>query len=652
MLDRRAQEPLVSVVIPVFEPGPAIEPCIESLIAQTLRPESLEIIFVDDGSRDETPARLDRLAAEHAHVRVIHEPNSGWAGRPRNVGIGAARGRYIQFVDQDDRLAPEALERCAAMAEANGTDIVLGKVTSDFRGVPHGVFHHDRHRCTVFDGPLIDSLTPHKLFRASFLREHEIRFPEGRRRLEDQVFMVRAYFAGASASILASYPCYFYLRRRDGANAGSEEIDPAGYYDNLREVLDIVVAGTEAGPDRDRFLARFLRVEMLRRVERDLLGRDPQDRDALVSEVAAVMASYVTPGALTLLSPLAATRARLVKERATDRLVTLAERLAPLRATARITSATWTRGQADCRAEAAIVTADGKPVHLAHMDGRWSLDPSLTHDVVPEPVDVTNVIEQPKLQAFAASRDGTLWRLREREVTIERDAAGASVTVRARLMIDPTTAAAGGPLAPGAWRLRVRVVAAGLDRWTDVGESAPLDRPGAVGRPPIVAELRTRDGKTNLELGQRSWTDAVAGRPVLRQRSGGRRLVAGLAIAGPPGATVDGVIVRRVLAGRTTHHRGGLVSRRSTWWVTVRLGPVWRRVGGRQGRVEVALDGREAGWTYLGEFDVDRFGRVRWTGTEQVGLAASARRLVGRLARAHLRRVLGVAKSARRAVRR
>ena len=89
----------VSVVVPVYNPGRYIEPCIESLLRQTLPPGEHEVVFVDDGSTDETPARLDELAASHSHVRVIHQENSGWPGKPRNVGVEASRGEYVQFVD-------------------------------------------------------------------------------------------------------------------------------------------------------------------------------------------------------------------------------------------------------------------------------------------------------------------------------------------------------------------------------------------------------------------------------------------------------------------------------------------------------------------------------------------------------------------------
>ena len=81
----------VSVVVPVYNPGSYIEPCIASLLAQTHPADRLELIFVDDGSTDGTPALLDRLAREHRHVKVIHRPNSGWSGQPRNDGIAFAR---------------------------------------------------------------------------------------------------------------------------------------------------------------------------------------------------------------------------------------------------------------------------------------------------------------------------------------------------------------------------------------------------------------------------------------------------------------------------------------------------------------------------------------------------------------------------------
>ena len=82
----------VSVVVPVNNPGEYFGPCVDSLISQSLPPDEFEIICVDDGSTDDTPARLDELAATYRNIQVIHQPNSGWPGQPRNAGLDAARG--------------------------------------------------------------------------------------------------------------------------------------------------------------------------------------------------------------------------------------------------------------------------------------------------------------------------------------------------------------------------------------------------------------------------------------------------------------------------------------------------------------------------------------------------------------------------------
>ena len=93
----------------------------------------------------------------------------------------------------------------------------------------------------------MDSLTPHKMFRRAFLAEHDLTFPEGRRRLEDHVFVVSAYLHARTISVLSDYPCYFHTARDDGGNAGFRPLEPVGYFANLRDALDAVDALTEPG---------------------------------------------------------------------------------------------------------------------------------------------------------------------------------------------------------------------------------------------------------------------------------------------------------------------------------------------------------------------------------------------------------------------
>src|SRR5690606_1077481 len=111
---------------------------------------------------------------------------SGWPGRPRNIGIDAARGEFVHFVDDDDRLSPEALERTYARAVETGADIVIGRMAGHGRRVPKALFETPLTAADLrSDTSLLNSMTVHKLFRRGFLQEHGLRFEEGPVRLED-----------------------------------------------------------------------------------------------------------------------------------------------------------------------------------------------------------------------------------------------------------------------------------------------------------------------------------------------------------------------------------------------------------------------------------------------------------------------------------
>lgn len=404
----------ISVVIPVYNPGKYLDPCVDSLLRQTLPADEFEVLFVDDGSTDDTPARLDELAEKHPNWRVIHIPNSGWPGKPRNVGVDEARGEYVQFVDQDDYLASEALHRLYEMGHRNSSDIVIGKVASNFRGVPHGVFKTDRDACTIYDAPLYDSLTPHKMFRTEFLRDNKIAYPEGKRRLEDQLYMMQAYFPAKVVSILGTYTCYFYSKRDDGQNAGSVRIVPAGYYGNLREVLDVVMANTEPGEFRDRLLRRFYRVEMLGRLsEPAVLKYDETFLGEVMHEVSTLATEYIGDGVHNGLG--AVQRLRSTALRANDRaaLLRVAELAASVKPASRLEEGNWEPdGRFRVGVSARLVVGeDKKPLELVRRDDRYYLAPELTEGLLSdgELLDITD-----DLDSFAAELA-----MRNRESAVE-----------------------------------------------------------------------------------------------------------------------------------------------------------------------------------------------------------------------------------------
>lgn len=112
-----------SVIIPVYNAKTYLESSVDSVLAQNLSDD--EILLIDDGSTDgETPALCDALAQLHPErIRVIHQENGG-PGKARNTGIQNAQGEYLVFLDSDDQLAPEALEKLARKVQETHADLI------------------------------------------------------------------------------------------------------------------------------------------------------------------------------------------------------------------------------------------------------------------------------------------------------------------------------------------------------------------------------------------------------------------------------------------------------------------------------------------------------------------------------------------------
>ena len=117
--------PTVSVIVPAYNAEKTIERCVGSILSQEYK--DLELIVLDDGSSDGTATILDTLAREDPRLRVVHKPNSG-VSDTRNQGMALARGTWIQFLDADDWISPEATKLLVRSAEENGCDMVV----SDF----------------------------------------------------------------------------------------------------------------------------------------------------------------------------------------------------------------------------------------------------------------------------------------------------------------------------------------------------------------------------------------------------------------------------------------------------------------------------------------------------------------------------------------
>ena len=245
--------------------------------------------------------------------------------------MAASTAEYIQFVDQDDELAPQALERLYAMGSRNRADIVIGKLGGSMAR-PNPVFRRSVEQGSLADVPAIESLTGHKMFRRAFLEEHQIRFPEGYWRMEDLLFVVRAYAHDPRISVVADYTCYLWHARADASNISVAPFDIPDHYRRLRVIIETLRDGTPPGPRQDQLLGRLYRLETLSRVtERYIFDPTRTDWYEAFEPLRAVAVECFPPSVRRSLPAIPQLRGALVEAGEQQGTYELARRIAAVR---------------------------------------------------------------------------------------------------------------------------------------------------------------------------------------------------------------------------------------------------------------------------------------------------------------------------------
>ena len=283
-------EPVVSVIIPVFNTQPWLAPCIESIKRQNF--EDLEIICIDDGSTDGSLAALNELAGADDRIIVKTQENHG-PGYTRNRAIDMASGKYILFLDSDDMLADGFIDQLVRTAETDDTDMICFDLVPFYESNELGKKLTELSRHHRFDYPGItdgrelfaqmqkndDYFSEGCLgfFRKSWLDEKRIRFPEGIF-MEDALFTFLCFFFSRNCRYL-NVPGY--LRRlREGSTVTKKLslIHVLGYYRTAGIMEALCYENQESLEDYPEFFAYILK----RRVSAYYIYRN--NRDAIRSQ--------------------------------------------------------------------------------------------------------------------------------------------------------------------------------------------------------------------------------------------------------------------------------------------------------------------------------------------------------------------------------
>ena len=239
----------VSLIIPIYNADPYIEACLASLVAQTL--DNIEVLLVNDHGRDDSMERARRFVEAHPSgkiFRFLATPHNMGPGPARNVGIEAAQGEYVAFIDSDDVVEPDFCEQLYQAAKQYDADLAYcqAQLVKDAETQPmnnpvieSGAFS-GKKRCFFLTH--YTTLFVSFFYRRSLLNEYGIRFPSTRS-AEDSYFLTCSLLA-AKRIACVDKPLYHYLVHSESL---SESLNPKRYLDKVKSFDLLVQFAREKG---------------------------------------------------------------------------------------------------------------------------------------------------------------------------------------------------------------------------------------------------------------------------------------------------------------------------------------------------------------------------------------------------------------------
>lgn len=213
-------EPCVSIIVPIYNAEATLRRCVESVLGQEYT--DFELILADDGSRDGSAAICDAFARSDGRVRVLHKENSG-VSDTRNQALAMARGRYLQFLDADDWITPNATKLLVRSAEEHRCDLVI----SDFYRVvgdrvspkgdidEDGPFSREVYAAHMMENPadFYYGVLWNKLYRRDIIEAHRLRMDPALSWCEDFLFNLE-YIRHAQRFFSLQVPIYYYVKTK------------------------------------------------------------------------------------------------------------------------------------------------------------------------------------------------------------------------------------------------------------------------------------------------------------------------------------------------------------------------------------------------------------------------------------------------------
>lgn len=499
----------VSVIVAVYCPGDQLDQVLDSCVAQTLPQHDFELLLVDDGSPDGTWDRLVELERTRDNVRALRVEHTGWPSAPRNAGLDAAGGEYCLFMDHDDRLFPDALRSAHAYATARRADVLNAKeVRSDVPSWGWAPFERDADDVRDRRDPHpLAPLNPHKLYRTQWLRDHGIRFVEGRRVLyEDRLFNVACLRSADVIATMASAPFYHWVRTGRPTMSNTFGHDPEEFWDSIEAVFRAAYTDLAGQPGRlEATVLHHYQVSVIGFFSHGFPRNDPGVKRTALRRCHAMVTELVDPAVDRWLSSDEAARAHLLRTGRFELLEQLCGLSPGLAGIATASEVGWTDDRLELTALVRWADVDGEPLPLDD-DGDdvvRVLPAELTAALPPELLRVGDELERAIVRIGLTHRDTRLtwWVPTTTELRLNRIDGRILVSHRIRAAIDPHRCGGGVRLEAGAWDVSALASTLGRTYQRKLRSTRPAASAITSGRSAIA--YSTQGGMLALDLDQR-----------------------------------------------------------------------------------------------------------------------------------------------------
>lgn len=209
--------PLISIIVPVYNVEPYLDKCVESILRQTY--QNIEVILINDGSTDKSGEIVLKYENEDSRIKAIHQDNRGLSAA-RNIGIKASAGEYVSFIDSDDYVTDDYIQKLYEAIVTGDSDLSSASFYNVYgeKAIPSGT----RQKRVVSGGVVAKEFLTSvlgndnraawgKLFKREMLIDNNLSFPLGKRH-EDLAFLFESFCLSEKISFVGE-PLYYYVHR-------------------------------------------------------------------------------------------------------------------------------------------------------------------------------------------------------------------------------------------------------------------------------------------------------------------------------------------------------------------------------------------------------------------------------------------------------